>query len=550
MVVEVKRLKPTPNEITLDRIRKRASDEYQRRVPEATKGGMKKAIEALSEFGPIRNEMVKALVNRIGLVDFKNNSWDNPLREFQRGMLTSGDTVEEVKTGLIKAKTYDPDRDSLERELFGTAPIESDSSFHTINRQESYKITINEPLLQRAILEPMGLTTFASQLMEAPSTSDNWDQFLLTCALFPHYEANGGFYKINVPDITSFDSTEEDAKQALRKMRAAADNLTFMSTKYNAAGMPAAAKRSEILLFVTPEFNAAIDVEALAAAFNIGSAQLHGRIVPIPVEQFGIDGVQAIMTTPEFFQIWDTLFQTTSLFNPETLGNNFWLHHHQIISASRFAPAIMFTTKPGDEEIIIRQPVISVSTVKAYNRDGAEVTEVVRGEVFQFDADAVTEPNDGVNDGVIWSVSGNKSNVTHISATGVLYVAPNDAAASLTVTAKSSWTDPENPQNDAKSASLTVTVAGDSSSTWPLVRPVTGITVKGVAVEPAFAAGTFAYTVEVEGGTATLPDVAVSGPDYGDLEITLNGAGDVITIKSPSSPGDPVYTVTVNEPTP
>ena len=431
--------------------------------------------------------------------------------------------------------------------MFGTAPIESDSSFHRINRQENYKITINEPLLQRAFLETNGLTSFASQLMEAPSTSDNWDQFLLTCALFPHYEANGGFYKINVPDVTNPDSNEADAKTALRRMRAAADNLTFLSTKYNAAGMPAAAKRSELLLFVTPEFNAAVDVEALAGAFNISSAQLHGRIVPIPVEQFGIDGVQAIMTTPEFFQIWDTLFQTTSLFNPETLGNNFWLHHHQIISCSRFAPAIMFTTKPGDEEIIIREPVTSVSTVKAYNRDGAEVTEVIRGDLFQFDADAVTADNDsGVNNGISWSLSGAKSNVTHISPTGVLYVAPNDAATSLTITAKASWLDPENPQNDAKSASLTVTVAGESSSSWPVAHPVTGITIEGVPVSPDFDPAVTEYTVVVPGGTTTLDQVKVSGPDYGDLEITLNPAGDVVTIKSPSSPGDPVYTVTVN----
>ena len=547
MAVEVKRLKPTPNEITLDRIRNKASDEYRARVPEATKGGMAKAIKELSEFGPIRNEFVKALVNRIGLVDFQNNSWDNPLREFQRGMLEYGDTVEEVKVGLVKAKTYDPDRDSLERDLFGTAPIESDSSFHKINRQENYKITINEPLLQRAFLETNGLTSFASGLMEAPSTSDNWDQFILTCALFPHYEANGGFYKINVPDVTAFDSTEEDAKQALRKMRSAADNLTFLSRRYNAAGLPAAAKRSELLLFVTPEFNAAVDVEALAGAFNISNAQLHGRIIPIPVEQFGIDGVQAIMTTPDFFQIWDTLFQTTNLFNPETLQNNFWLHHHQIISASRFAPAIMFTTKPGDEVISIKNPVTAIASVKAYNREGAEVSDVTRGEIFQFVADVTG----GVDtEGVMWSVEGHKSNLTHITPEGVLHVAGNDASESLTIKAVTAWLDPENPQLDGKTATKVVTVSGDTSIVWPVSYDVTGITVAGNPVEPAFDKDTFAYTVETESGTATIPDVVVSGPDTGDVEITLNGAGDVITIRSASSPGDPVYTVTVNPVTP
>ncbi len=545
MAVDVKTLKPTSNELTLDRIRTKASPDYRARVPLATQAGVQSTMKSLMEYRPARNEFIDALVNRIGLVLARNNSWSNPLAEFKSGMLSYGDTIEEYHMGLIKAKTYDPDRDSLEKEIFGTSRAEVQSSFHTINRMDKYKITVDSPMLQRAFLETNGLTSFISKTMESVTTSDNWDEFLLTCQLFPEYEGNGGFHKVQVPDVSDPESTAADAKRALRTMRAVADNLTFISTKYNAAKMPMAAKRSDLLLFVTPEFNAAIDVEALASAFNLSQSQLHGRIIPIPEEQIGIDGVQAIMTTSDFFVIADSLFETTQMFNPDSLQNNHWLHHHQVISASRFVPAVMFTTKPGDIYEMISNPVTSVAAPVATNALGAVVSAVVRGEIYAMEAIVTTAITaDKTNDAVRWEVTGNTSNQTMITQNGILHVAGNENAATLTVRATSVWIDPSGAQIDGKTATKALTVGGVSSAVWPNVAPVTGITVKGVAVSPVFAAGTLAYTVTVPAGsTVTAKDVKVQGPDTGDVEITY--AANKATIKVPSAPNDPVYTVTV-----
>lgn len=550
MAVAVKNLKPASNEIVLDRLRKYASTDYQRRIPEATKAGIQATLRALQENRPLNNEFIDALVNRIGLVVARNNSWSNPLAEFKRGMLEYGDTIEEINVGLIKSKGYDSDRDSLEKDLFGTERPEVQSSFHKINRQDKYKVTVNPAMLQRAFLQDNGLTNFTSKLMEAPTISDNWDEFLVTCSLFSQYESNGGFFKVQVPNVLSDDSTAEDAKAALRKLRAMADNLTFISTKYNASNMPVAANRDELLIFVTPEFAAAIDVEALSAAFNLSNAQMHGRIIPIPAEQFGIDGVQAIMTTSDFFVIADSLFETASLYNPDSLQNNYWLHHHQVISASRFVPAIMFTTKPGDDVPEISNDVLSVSGVTATDRDGNTVTEVERGELYQFTADVLTELEDGSNEGVRWDVDGAKSVQTFIRQTGVLHVSGNEGATELTVTATSVYLDDDNLMQDGESASATVTVTGPSTSVWPVEDSITGITVDGVAVEPAFTMENTDYTVNIEGGTATEDDVVVSGPDSGDVIVTANDDGSVLTIEAPSVVGDPVYTVTVVDPTP
>lgn len=466
MAVETFVLKPTSNELTLDRIRKNASPAYQARIPEATQAGVQATMQKLMEYRPLRNEFIDALVNRIGLTIAQNNSWSNPLAEFKRGMMGYGDTIEEYHVGLIKAKSYNHDRESSERNLFGTHRSEVQTNFHTINREDKYILTIDNPALQRAFLEQNGLTSFIAQTMESFTTSDNWDEFLLTCQLFSEYELNNGFFKVPVPDISADDSTEADAKAFLRKVRAMADNLTFISSKYNPAGMPMAAQRSDLLLFVSPEANAAIDVEALAGAFNITSAQMHGRIIPIPADQFKIKGVQAIMTTKEFFVIADTLFETAQMWNPDNLQNNQWLHHHQIVSASRFVPAVMFTSEAVETIEVVPNPVTSVADIVVTDREGATVTDVTRGETYQLTADVVTALENGTNEAVRWSVTKNVSLLTFITDNGVLHVGPAEDATTLDVTATTVWLDPDGVET-AKVRTETLTVSGDKLVLWP-----------------------------------------------------------------------------------
>jgi len=552
MAVDVRPLKPLENWQVLNMVRNKASNQYQDRIPAATKGKIQATLRALDEFQPQQNEFHEALVNRIGLQIIKNSSWTNPMAPFKRGLLTRGDTIEEIAVGIIKASTYDPDREELERELFGTEKVYVENNFHRQNRRDKYKITINSALESAAFDTPNGLQSFIAAEMAAPAKSDQLDEFLLMTELFAEYERNGGFYKVQIPDVIDMDSDGTDARRALRTIRAVTETLPFLSTKYNAAGMMSHANPDDLYLFQSPEFAAAIDVEALAAAFNVEKAEMKTRTVTIPQERFGIDGCQAILTTKDFFVVADTKYQTASMFNPAGLSTNFWLHHWGLYSASRFVPAVMFTSHRGDEEIAIQTPVTSVSAIAVTNRNGATVTDVARGEHYSLYAEAITTPANGTNNAVRYVLSGATSPYTWISMTGVLHVGGNEGAASLSIVAYATWTDPEGLQRDAaKSATLTLNVTGPAVGvSWPIAgdasQALTGITVEGVAVSPPFAPGTLAYTVIVPGGTTTLDAVEVSGPDDGDVDIALNEAGDVVTITANSAPGDPVYTVTVN----
>src|SRR6478609_7829471 len=154
-----------PNSAILDAVRGIASTDYARRIPAADVAGVAATIENLTrpENRQWMNEFIDVLVNRIGMTIAKSNSWTNPLAPFKRGMLSYGNTIEEIQTGLLQAHGYDPDRDYMEKTLFGRERPEVQVNFHTINRQDFYKVTINDALLKRAFLDPSGLSGFINQ---------------------------------------------------------------------------------------------------------------------------------------------------------------------------------------------------------------------------------------------------------------------------------------------------------------------------------------------------------------------------------------------------
>lgn len=521
MVVNVRPLQDSHNKDILNAIRNEASTAYQQRIPEATQANIQDTVKSLAEYRPHFNEFLDALVNRIGSVVARNITWSNPLREFKQGMLTWGDTIEEVQIGLLKAHEYQEDRETLEKDIFGVERPDVQSAFHTVNRQNWYKITVNEAQLHRAFLEPEGLSTFVSQLMQAPTTSDQWDEFLLTCSLFAEYESNGGFYHVNVPDVRDITSDAADARIALRKMRAMADNLTFLSTKYNASKMPTFAQREDLCLFVTPEFQAAIDVETLAAAFNMDKTAMHGRVIPIPEEQLGINSAQAIMTTKDFFVMADQRLENTSANNPVGLHQNYFLHHWEVISASRFVPAVMFWTGADDEVIEIQPAVTAVAAPLVYNREKVAVTTVERGEMYNVDAAVTTDPTGGDNTAVLYHVTGNESVKTYVTADGVLHIGGAEESDGITVTATSVWIDPANPSKPKiESADSVLTVTGVSMPQWPAAETF--------QISTAYTDGQWVtisgrlFEVTTAGTTAaTVPDV--SGVGIGET-VTSNTA--------------------------
>lgn len=458
----VRNLRPASNSEFLNAIRAEQSMSYQERIPEADQGNVKEVLSNLEKNTPLWNSFMDSLVNRIGSVIARNMVWTNPLAQFKRGMMEYGDTIEEIQLGMIKAHSYDPNSEAMERELFGTEPIPSQSNFHRVTREDYYPFTVNEAQLKRAFLDAGGLSSFVAQLMSSPVTSDQWDEFIATTKLFSQYESyTEGFYHVKVADpFTSDDAGREAvARDILRKVRAFNSILKFPSTRYNSAHMPVFANPDELVLFTTPEVHAIIDVDALAGAFNTDRMDVNNRIIDIPRENFGIDSAVALLSTRDFFVLADTKIENASMYNPAKLSNKYFFHHWEIISASRFAPAVLFNTVKDDETIIVLPKPTAVAIGDLTDEDGNTITNVPIGEYSSLTADITTDPADMPGIGIDWSVDGFKNVKSRIDNNGVLYVAPKESATSVKVTASVVWTDPATGKDPSVVADKTFTVS-------------------------------------------------------------------------------------------
>lgn len=549
MAIDIRPLKDTSNAAIMDAIRRDASITYRERIPAAVDAGVTNTLDNLMKYRVHWNEFLDAFVNRIATVIIRNELWSNPLAMFKRGLISGyGDSIEEIQMGLIEARVYDPDREYMEKDLFGTHRPDMQSNFHTVNRQVYYPITVNEALLKRAFLEPDGLASFVSDMMNVPRTSDEWDEFLMTVSLFPKYEANGGFYHMHVPDVSNVEAVAaEDARYTLRKLRAMAETLPFISTKYNAAHMPVSAKPDDLILIASPEFNAAIDVEALAGAFNIDRANFAARTVTVPQEHFGIEGAQAILTTKDFFVIADTMLENTSQQNAVAVQNNYFLHHWGIISASRFAPALLLTTGSDDESITVYAKAVSVDTITFEPLpDGTTPTGATRGGLVALVSAAKSGTGDALP--VVWSLTGAKSTRTFITQTGVLHVGEDETATSVTVAATATTVDADDPRAVRIEKTLSVPITGDTLTLWPVVTKgnalVDGISINGNPLPFVDATLTYTYA-RSEGEMVDKNSFVVStGPG---VDTTITKSGNVYTIVVDGGSGNKAtYTVTVS----
>ena len=204
------------------------------------------------------------------------------------------------------------------------------------------------------------------------------------------------------------------------------------------------------------------------------------------------------------------------------------------------ATAVGDSNKSADATVTVKQP----ATITGVTVTPATAT-VEAGKTQEFTA-KVTGTGD-YNENVTWTVSGKKSDDTTISEDGVLTVATDETATTLTVTATA--------VGDSKiSATATVTVK----------QPAT---ITGVTVDPAAAtveAGkTQQFTAKVEGTGNFREEVtwSVSGNESDDTTISedgvLNIAADetaaTLTVTATANGDDTKYataTVTVTQPDP
>lgn len=425
----------------LNAIRNDATQMYQNYVPIAQQepSNVKAIGAAIMQFPALQNEFLSALVNRIAFVKVRNMEFSNPYAKFKKGVLELGETIEDIFVEIAEPFRYDPA--VAESKVFARQIPDVRAAFHILNYQEFYKVTIQNNDLRKAFLSYQGVEDLISRIVDTLYTAAEYDEFLITKYMIMRNILAGHLKPIAPAGATS----TEDAKS----YKAISNLLEFPSTQYNMAGVHNVTKKDNQYLFMSAQADAAMDVDVLAAAFNMDKAEFMGHRVTI--DSFGsidserlgklfrddptyreftadelalLANVKAVLVDIDWFMIYDNLLEFTEQYNGEGLYWNYWYHTWKTFSVSPFVNAVVF----ADGESGVTSVVVNPETVT--------IPAPVAGNVIHFNA--TVEKTGFANEQVEWSLSANAEGYARIDESGnVLITAVPESKLTITVTATS-----------------------------------------------------------------------------------------------------------------
>lgn len=437
----------------LNVIRNNATINYKNYVPVATADA-----ESIREIGAIimdspqlQNEFLSALVNRIGRVLVTSKMYDNPWSMFKKGTLEFGETIEEIFVNIAKPFQFDPN--VAETNLFKREIPDVRSAFHIMNYQKYYKTTIQNDQLRQAFLSWQGITDLIAKIVDSMYTGANYDEFQTMKYMLAKHILNGRMYPVTIPAVT-----EANMKSIVSTIKGVSNNYEFMSNKYNVAGVQNFSKKKDQYLLINSNFDATMDVEVLASAFNMDKTQFAGQRVlvdsfgSLDIERLNIlfaddptyteisesdlqalDAIPCVLVDKDWFMIFDNFYNFTEQYNGEGLYWNYWYHVWKTFSVSPFANNALFI--PGVPTV----KSVTVSPANATVKAGQTISlsAVVQTEYFAPQSVNWTSDTEGV------TVS--KGGLVTIGAD----VSPD---TSVTITATSVY-------NNEKSGTSTITVS-------------------------------------------------------------------------------------------
>lgn len=434
----------------LNVIRNNATQNYQEYVPLATADAdsIREIGAVIMDFPNLQNEFLSALVNRIGRVLVTSKMYTNPWEVFKKGMLEFGESIEEIFVNIAKPFEYDPD--TAESEVFKRVIPDVRSSFHVMNYKEFYKSTIQENDLRQAFLSWDGITDLIARIVNAMYTGANYDEFQTMKYMLAQKILKGQLYPVTIPEVTG-----SNMKQIVSQIKGVSNEFEFMSESYNLASVKNFSSKDDQFLIVNANFDATMDVEVLASAFNMSKAEFSGHRILIDgfgkldtarlhdlfkddpnynevssAEMKALNKIPAVLVDRDWWMVFDNMEQFTEQYNSQGLYWNYFYHVWKTFSTSPFANNALFIPA-----------VPAVTRVSVTPSTGT----VAKGSSLQLTA--VVETTNFAPQSVTWS--SNNASVT-VSETGIVTVGKS-ATGTAKITATSDY-------DTTKSGSATITV--------------------------------------------------------------------------------------------
>lgn len=332
----------------------------------------------IMQYESYQNAYLTSLVNRIARVIVTSRMWKDKWAVFDMGKMDYGETIEEIFVNIAKPHSYDPAK--AETQVFKREIPDVRAAFHSMNYQKFYKVTISNDQLRQAFLSYYDMNELIARIVDSLYTAMNLDTFLTKKYMLAREAINGGIYTVVTKPISGDGADPDDA---ITKYRQYTNNLEFLKTLYNRAGVRNSTPIADQVIIVPNEAEATLGVKVLAAAFNLSEVDYISKRIAVDSFEFDADDearlaelfandstykpftaeekkalqlISAVKLAKDWFMCFDNFEQFTENYNGEGLYWQYFFHVWKTFSVSPFANAVLFTSQVSEVTAVTVSP--------------------------------------------------------------------------------------------------------------------------------------------------------------------------------------------------
>lgn len=303
---------------------------------------------------PVMNEFMNRLVNRIVYTSFENRYFNNPLQILEGDRIPLGYAGQEIYVNPAKGRKYDVNDFAG---LLVKYEADVKVQYTSVNMDLQYPVTVSRHKLKQAFVSWDTLDNFIMELSNSLYNGAYIGEFNYTKGLVSAaFKSN----QVQYQTISAINS-ESNAKAFLQKARELFFNFQLPSTANNAwtkvggygRDVLTYSRAEDIVFLIRNDVRSYLDINVMAAAFNITSAELLGRIIPVDnFDQYDDDGVKiydgsaivAMIADKSWFRIKRQDMYMDEFYNPNNRTWQYYLNLTKMYNYSLFANAVVFCT--------------------------------------------------------------------------------------------------------------------------------------------------------------------------------------------------------------
>ena len=302
----------------------------------------------------VLNDFV-GLLKKIVYTAVDTKTFNNPLADLEGERLPLGQFIEDVYINPAKARGFNVNDFAG---LLQKYEAEVATQYLTVNSDLQYCVTITREKIRNAFTSWDNLESLISGMVNS----------LYNGAYITRYNQAKGlalsaFNKGSIKyEVINNPTDEATAKALIRKMRADFSKFQIPSSKFNAwadvKGEGAFALKTwsspeDIVVLISADVEALVDVEVLARAFNMSVTDFLGRVIVIDdFSQIADDGkvavdgsmIKAMICDRSWFKIKTQDFAMDEFYNANNRTWQYYLNDVRMCNYSLFANAKIYTT--------------------------------------------------------------------------------------------------------------------------------------------------------------------------------------------------------------